>query len=38
MREFVFYTEEGYCEAPSGHVAENFQVLGFEQGANSTEA
>ena len=32
MNEYIFYTDEGYCESPNGTQTENFQVLGFEKG------
>ena len=38
MREFVFYTEEGYTESPTGKTVENLQILGFENGKNKDEA
>lgn len=38
MREFVFYTEEGYTESPTGKTVENLQILGFAMGANEENA
>lgn len=38
MKEFVFYTFEGYTESPTGKLIENIQVLGFENGSTETEA
>ena len=32
MKEFVFYTYEGYTESPTSEVVENIQLLGFESG------
>ena len=32
MREFVFYTEEGCTEIPTGETVENLQILGFAMG------
>ena len=33
-RTFIFFTQEGFCEAPNGEKVENYQVLGFESGEN----
>lgn len=38
MNEYIFYTDEGYCESPNGTQTENFQVLGFEKGNSKEEA
>ena len=38
MKEFIFYTFEGYTESPTGKVLENLQILGFEKGKNENEA
>lgn len=38
MKEFIFYTFEGYTESPTGKVVENLQILGFEKGKNENEA
>lgn len=38
MREFIFYTFEGYTESPAGEIVENLQILGFENGDNENEA
>ena len=38
MNEYIFYTDEGYCESPNGTQTENFQVLGFEKGNSKDEA
>lgn len=38
MKEFVFYTFEGYTESPTGQAVENIQILGFEFGENEIEA
>ena len=38
MREFIFYTFEGYTESPTGEFVENLQVLGFEFGENIINA
>ena len=38
MKEFVFYTFEGYTESPIGHPVENLQILGFESAENENEA
>ena len=36
--KYLIYTPEGYCEAPNGEVAENFQVLGFSVGLSPADA
>lgn len=38
MHDYIFYTKEGFCQAPDNSEVENFQVLGFERGNNPTEA
>ena len=38
MKEFIFYTFEGYTESPTGKMVENLQILGFEDGENENEA
>lgn len=38
MNEYIFYTEEGYCESPNETTVENFQVIGFEKGNTKEEA
>lgn len=38
MKEFVFYTFEGYTENPTGEPVENIQLLGFENGNSAQEA
>lgn len=38
MHDYIFYTEEGVCQAPNSSVVENFQILGFERGSNPTDA
>ena len=38
MKEFIFYTFEGYTESPTGKMVENLQILGFEKGKNENEA
>lgn len=38
MKEFIFYTFEGYTESPTGKVLENLQILGFEKGENENQA
>lgn len=38
MNEYIFYTDEGYCEAPNENVVENFQVIGFEKGKTKEDA
>lgn len=36
--EYLFYTDEGYCEAPDGTSFENLQILGIEEGVNFNDA
>ena len=38
MKNFVFYTAEGYTESPNGEQVENYQILGFESGNTQDEA
>ena len=38
MKEYVFYTFEGYTESPTGEMVENIQLLGFENGKNEKHA
>lgn len=38
MKEFIFYTFEGYTVSPKSEQLENIQVLGFECGENEVEA
>ena len=38
MREFVFYTEEGYTESPTGETVENLQILRFVKGLDEKDA
>jgi len=38
MKRFIYFTEQGYCEAPNGKQVENFQVLGIENGETEDEA
>ena len=38
MNEYIFYTDEGYCESPKEDKVENFQVLGFEKGKTKEDA
>ena len=38
MKEFVFYTFEGYTESPTEQTVENLQILGFEKGVNEKQA
>ena len=38
MREFVFYTEKGYTESPTGEAVENLQILGFINGLDEKDA
>ena len=38
MKEFIFYTFEGYAISPKGEPLENIQVLGFERAENEMEA
>ena len=38
VKEYVFYTFEGYTESPIGKPVENIQILGFEFGENEQSA
>ena len=38
MKNFVFYTYEGYTKSPTGETVENIQLLGFESGINEVFA
>lgn len=38
MKSYIFYTDEGITESPNRNIVENFQILGFENGINLTEA
>ena len=39
MKEFIFYTTEGYTTAPDGHSnVENCQILGITSGCDSKNA
>lgn len=38
MQEYIFYTTEGYCQAPDNSEVENFQLLGFVQGSTPQDA
>lgn len=38
MKEYVFYTCEGYTESPTGKPVENIQILGFANGDNHNVA
>jgi len=38
MKNFVFYTFEGYTVSPTDIELDNLQILGFESGENSEEA
>ena len=38
MKNFVFYTAEGYTESPTGVQVENYQILGFQSGNTQDEA
>lgn len=38
MKEYVFYTCEGYTESPTGKSVENIQILGFANGKKKKEA
>lgn len=36
--QYIFYSEDGYCESPRGEKIENFQVLGITSGNNEQQA
>ena len=38
MKTYIFYTGEGFTESPNEDIVENFQILGFENGINLSEA
>lgn len=38
MKEYFFYTTEGFTQAPNGEDVENCQVLGRAKGHNEMEA
>lgn len=38
MKEFIFYTFEGYTISPKGEPLDNIQILGFERAKNEKEA
>ena len=38
MNQYIFYTPEGFCQAPDNSDVENFQVLGFSCGHDPAEA
>ena len=38
MKEFVFYTPDGYTQSPCGSDVENFQILGFAKGETAKSA
>lgn len=38
MRRFVFLTEEGFTQTPSGEDVENLQVLGIADGKDEKDA
>lgn len=38
MAEYIFYTTEGYTQAPNGEDVENCQMLGRTYGNNKHEA
>ena len=38
MKEYIFYTFEGYTKSPTRKTVENLQILGFEKGENKNEA
>lgn len=38
MKSYIFYTDEGVTESPNENIVENFQILGFENGINISEA
>lgn len=38
MKEYVFYTLEGYTSSPNNKECENMQLLGFEHGLNEQSA
>lgn len=38
MADFIFYTAEGFTQAPNGNDIENCQVLGIAKGKDNVEA
>lgn len=36
--QYIFYSEDGYCESPTGEKVENFQVLGITNGKDEQQA
>ena len=38
MKEFLFFTNEGYTQSPIGENVENIQLLGVAKGATEKEA
>ena len=38
MADFIFYTAEGFTQAPNGNDIENCQVLGIAKGKDKVEA
>jgi hypothetical protein len=38
MNEYIFYTTEGFTQAPNGDDIDNCQVLGIAQGKDNVEA
>ena len=38
MKQYIFYTLEGFTQSPLGHPLENMQILGFASGKNEKEA
>ena len=38
IKNYMFYTEEGYTESPKGIKVQNFQILGFESAENYKNA
>lgn len=38
MEDFIFYTTEGFTQAPNGNDIENCQMLGIAKGKDKVEA
>lgn len=38
MNEYIFYTAEGFTQAPNGEDVENLQILGFAKANNENKA
>lgn len=38
MTDFIFYTTEGFTQAPNGNDIENCQMLGIAKGKDKVEA